>query len=125
MDPPFAPPQLRPVVQILSLLAPKTQDGDQEVQKSRLQNRFSQTNGWRYNDYVHSLYTVYNIDLPSIIFTVYGPAISNNVVTGSILDGIVIRTVPSGNWKNAPPHVNKLEMYINITSLLEVIIMCQ
>ena len=28
---------------------------------------------------------------------------SNNVVTGSISDGIAIQTVPSANWKYAPP----------------------
>ena len=59
LDPPFAPPQLHPLVQIRLLLAPKTQDDDQEVQISRLQNGLTQTNGWCHNDYVHSLNTVY------------------------------------------------------------------
>ena len=37
--------KLMPPPPLWSLLAPKTQDGDREVQKSRLQNGLTQTNG--------------------------------------------------------------------------------
>lgn len=52
----LTPPQLHPLVQIRSLLAPRKQNGDSQLKfNSRLQNDSPQTNG----GYIHFIYAVF------------------------------------------------------------------